>query len=64
MNVLPGESAAEFDKLHKGLIAEYGSNGVHEDETIETLARLLWRKNLAQEKFCNVSSGRACPTAL
>jgi len=56
MNVLPGESAAEFDKLHKGLIAEYSSNGVHEDEIIETMARLIWRKkNLATVRIAKLA---------
>jgi hypothetical protein len=42
--ILPGESAAEFEKLHQALIAEFRPNGALEEETVASLARLLWRK--------------------
>ncbi len=42
--VLPGESAAEFEKLHQELISEWTPNGALEDETVATMAHLLWRK--------------------
>jgi hypothetical protein len=46
--VLPGESRAEFEKLHRGLIAELVPSGVLEDDIVMTIARLVWRKqNLA-----------------
>jgi hypothetical protein len=46
--ILPGESAAEFEKLHRKLIAELTPNGALEDDIVATMARLLWRKqNLA-----------------
>jgi len=46
--ILPGESAAEFEKLHRKLIAELSPNGALEDDIVATMARLLWRKqNLA-----------------
>jgi hypothetical protein len=44
MSLLPGEDPAEFEKLHKELIAEYGPTGQHEHEIVETIARLIWRK--------------------
>jgi hypothetical protein len=42
--VLPGESRAEFEKLHRGLIAELVPSGVLEDDIVMTTARLVWRK--------------------
>ena len=51
-SVLPGESAAEFKKLHQELIAEWIPNGVLEDEIIATMAHLTWRKrNLATQRI-------------
>jgi hypothetical protein len=43
MSVLPGESAAEFEKLHQELIAELIPNGVLEEEIVATIAHLVWR---------------------
>jgi hypothetical protein len=43
-SILPGESAAEFEKLHKGLIREFSPNGALESEIIATLAHLLSRR--------------------
>jgi len=46
--ILPGESAAEFEKLHRDLIAKHTPNGALENDIVATMARLLWRKeNLA-----------------
>ena len=42
--VLPGESRAEFEKLHRGLIDEFAPSGVLEDDIVTTMARLVWRK--------------------
>jgi hypothetical protein len=42
--VLPGESRAAFEKLHRGLIAEYTPSGVTEDDIVADIARLMWRK--------------------
>jgi hypothetical protein len=42
--LLPGESPAEFEKLHRSLIAEFGPSGVLEDDIVMTIARLVWRK--------------------
>ena len=44
MSLLPGEDPAEFEKLHKNLVAEYSPIGQHENEIVETMARLMWRK--------------------
>jgi hypothetical protein len=43
-DVLPGESRAEFDKLHRGLIAEHAPSGVHEKHIVMNMARLIWRR--------------------
>jgi hypothetical protein len=46
--VLPGENPVEFEKLHEELISEFTPNGALEDETVASMAHLLWRrKNLA-----------------
>ena len=42
--ILPGESQADFDKLHRDLIAELGPNGALENDIVETTTRYLWRK--------------------
>jgi hypothetical protein len=42
--VLPGEDAAEFEKLHQALVSEFRPTGALEQETVESLAHLLWRK--------------------
>jgi hypothetical protein len=42
--VLPGESRAAFEKLHRGLIAEFTPSGVTEDNIVADMARLMWRK--------------------
>jgi hypothetical protein len=44
MSVLPGEDPAAFKKLHDELISEYAPNGRSEEDLIETMARLYWRK--------------------
>src|SRR5262249_10937674 len=46
--LLPGEDPAEFEKLHERLIVELAPAGVLEEDSVLTIARLLWRKkNLA-----------------
>jgi hypothetical protein len=42
--LLPGENRAAFEKLHRDLIVELSPCGPLEEDTVETLARLLWRK--------------------
>ncbi len=42
--ILPGESAAEFEKLRQGLISELTPNGALQEETVETIAHLAWRR--------------------
>jgi hypothetical protein len=46
--VLPGEDPAAFEKLQQAVIAELAPTGALEEDTVETIARLVWRKqNLA-----------------
>jgi hypothetical protein len=47
-SILPGEDAAEFENLHQALVSEFRPTGALEQETVASLAHLLWRKkNLA-----------------
>jgi len=54
-SVLPGESAAEFAKMHRELVTEWAPNGALEGDIVATLARALWRKNkLAQDRMAQI----------
>lgn len=44
LGLLPGESPAEFEQLHKDLAEELAPRGPLEEDIVSTLARLLWRK--------------------
>lgn len=63
--ILPGESPAEFAKLHHELIAEWAPTGALEDDVIAAMALALWRKRnlatlraakLAQERMAQIHS--------
>ena len=54
--VLPGESRAEFEKLHRDLMAEFTPSGALEDDIVMNIARL----DLAQEKSCDAAHCRTC----
>ena len=57
--VLPGESRAEFEKLHRDLIAEFGPSGVLEDDIVMTIARFVWRKqNLTTLRVAKLAESR------
>jgi hypothetical protein len=43
-NLLPGESAADFEELHRQLISEWKPNGAYEKAEIANLAQALWRR--------------------
>jgi hypothetical protein len=43
-SILPGESEAEFSKLHADLVREWTPNGVLEDEIVASMAHLVWRR--------------------
>jgi hypothetical protein len=60
--VLPGENPAEFEKLHRQLIAELKPSGVFEDDIVATIARLIWRKqNLTTLRIAELARER-CST--
>jgi hypothetical protein len=42
--LLPGEDSAAFKKLHGDVIAEFAPTGPLEDDIVQSMARLLWRK--------------------
>jgi hypothetical protein len=57
--VLPGENRADFEKLHRGLIAEFAPIGALEEDTVTTMARLIWRKrNLATIRTAELARKR------
>ena len=57
--LLPGENAAAFDRLRQGLIDELAPNGALEDDILDTLARLLWRKqHLSTFRMAQLARGR------
>src|SRR5580658_2762637 len=65
MSVLPGESAAEFEKLHQALVAEWGVDGELEADTIVTMARAIWRKrNLATLRLARIAQWQAAQLQL
>lgn len=48
VGILPGENAADFAKLQRDLVAEFGPQGALEEEIVMTIAHCLWRRrNLA-----------------
>jgi hypothetical protein len=58
--LLPGEDAAEFEKLHQALIAELAPSGALEDDMVATMARYLWRKqNLATFRIAEDARNRS-----
>lgn len=57
--VLPGESRAEFEKLHRDLIAEFGPSGALEDDIVLTMAGYVWRKqNLMTLRIARLAKSR------
>jgi hypothetical protein len=46
--LLPGEDVTEFERLHRGIIAEFCPNGPLEEDIVLTMAGLVWRKNNLQ----------------
>jgi hypothetical protein len=57
-SILPGESEAEFSKLHADLVREWTPNGVLEDEIVASMAHLVWRrKNSERFELRSLPSG-------
>jgi len=44
-DLLPGENAADFEKLHRDLIGELSPTGPFEEDIVCTIVRIIWRKN-------------------
>ena len=44
MGVLPGENRAEFEKLHRELVNYFSPSGAVENDIVDRMARLFWRK--------------------
>jgi hypothetical protein len=42
--ILPGEDSTEFKKPHREVIAGFSPEGILERDAVDTVARLLWRK--------------------
>jgi hypothetical protein len=42
--ILPTESVAEFEKLHRDLISELVPNSALADDIVATIRRMVWRK--------------------
>jgi hypothetical protein len=54
--ILPAESVAEFEKLHKDLISELVPNGALADDIVATITRMVWRKrNLLTFRIAEVA---------
>jgi hypothetical protein len=59
MTLLPGEDLAAFKKLHNDLIAEYAPDGRSEEDIIESMARINWRKqNLSTYRLAALAKTR------
>jgi hypothetical protein len=41
--ILPTESVAEFEELHKDLISELEPNGALADDIVATITRMVWK---------------------
>jgi len=58
--LLPGEDPDAFEKLQRGLIAEFTPEGPFEEEIVATIARLTWRKqNLSTYKLATLAKNRS-----
>ena len=55
--LLPGEDRAEYEKLHRELIAEYSVSGPLEEHIAAELARLIWRSEHLST-FCTAELAR------
>ena len=59
MTVMPTEDPREFDKLHQQLIEEWLPSGALEEDSVATMARLVWRKrNLATLRVAEMVQGK------
>jgi hypothetical protein len=57
--LLPGESRAEFEKLHQELISEFAPDGASENDIVTHIAYYTWRKrNLATVRRASSAQAR------
>ncbi len=57
--LLPGEDSAAFKKLHSQVVADLAPTGPLEDDIVESIARLLWRKqNLSTYRLAMLAKNR------
>jgi hypothetical protein len=57
--VLPGEDPAAFKKLRESVIAEFNPGGPVEEDVVETIVRLMWRKqNLQTYGLADIARAR------
>jgi hypothetical protein len=57
--ILPGEDAGAFKKLRDGIIAELAPNGPLEDDIVDTVVHLTWRKqNLSTYRIAQMAKDR------
>jgi len=60
--LLPGEDPAAFQQLHSDLIAEFAPDGRLEEDIVESIARLVWRKqNLSTYRFAHEARKQFLP---
>jgi hypothetical protein len=58
--LLPGEDPAAFEKLHRDLISELCPDGPLQEDTVFSIARLMWRKqNLETFRVAEAARERA-----
>jgi hypothetical protein len=58
-SILPGESAAEFEKLNQEVISELTPNGALEADIVATITHFLWRReHLATFRIAELAQQR------
>jgi hypothetical protein len=50
MELFPWENSAEFERLHRDLIEQYHPRGPLQEDCMETIASLMWRKQRIRDK--------------
>jgi hypothetical protein len=57
--LLPGESATDLEKLRQAITADLKPNGPLEEDIVQTITRLVWRKqNMATYRKAEMASAR------
>ena len=50
MELFPWENSAEFQRLHRDLVEQYHPRGPLQEDCIETITSLMWRKRRIRDK--------------